>query len=372
MKISILIIICFMICLAQSIHADVGVCLDTGAPISGSSIVVDAKALAATGTEYVRLNFILGSWSSPTDTTLYNGKTWMQCYDSIVNSLTSRGLKVYGLIGSESVKNAGGLNTDQFVNAYTKNFTAIVEHFKDRVRVYESLNEPNDWAGGTTAQVEPYWFAKMLQQIYLSVKIDDRHINDPSWKVTLVSGPLFGHDIASSYGDTAAPYLDAVYKAGIEQLSWSSIKTRYGSYPLDGIGYHTYVTQGTNTPEVIKNRLNYNINSIWDVVSNYEGTGSAKKIWISECGWNTAHISESEQARNVTIAFTLFRDHPRVALGTWFQICDFGEDGKWGIYRKTPYVKANRKPSWTAFHDFAVRNRKDKSKSQHVKNHPHL
>lgn len=356
MRIIALVMFCLLVCLMHGAYADFDVCLDTGAPISGSTINIDADALAATGTKYVRLNFILGSWSSPTDATLHNGMTWMQCYDSIVNSLTKRGLKVYGLIGGEAVKNGGALNTDLYVDAYTKNFVTIVEHFKDRVRVFESFNEPNDWAGGTTAQVEPYWFAKMLQKIYMAVKIDNGHIKDPTWQVTLVSGPLFGHDIASSYEDTGASYMDAVYKAGIDQLSWKSIRADHGTYPLDGIGYHTYVTQGPNKPKAIKDRLNYNINSIWDIISKYEGTGSKKKIWISECGWNTAHISASEQARNVTTAFTAFRDHPRVAMGTCFQICDFGGDGGWGIFKGTPYTEANKKPSWTAFRDFAVGN----------------
>ena len=359
MRTNILMIVCLLLCL-QGVNAALNMCLDAGAPISGSTINIDADALAATGTKYVRLNFILGPWSSPTDVTLHDGMTWMQCYDTIVNSLTERGLKVYGLIGGEAVKNGGALNTDQYVDACTRNFVTIVEHFKDRVRVFESFNEPNDWAGGTTAQIEPYWFAKMLQTIYMAVKIDDNHARDKSWQVTLVSGPLFGHDITSSYGDTGASYLDAVYKAGIDQLSWKSIKTQHGTYPLDGIGYHTYVTQGPNKPKAIKDRLNYNINSIWDMISKYEGAGSKKKIWISECGWNTAHISPSEQARNLTIAFTTFRGNPKVAMGTWFQICDFGGDGGWGLFKGTPYIEANRKPSWKAFHDIAVRNKAGK------------
>lgn len=336
---------------------DFKVCLDTGAPISGSQILVDADALAAAGAEYVRINFILGPWTSPDDTTRHDGRTWFETYDKVINSLIDRNIKVYGLIGAQAVKCGHPLNSDDYVKEYARNFTSIVGHFKDRVRVYESFNEPNDWAGGTTSQVQPQFFAKMLQEIFLAVKINNGHRDDPAWQVTLVSGPLFGHDISDGYGDTAAPYLQETYKAGIEQLAWKEIKQKYGAYPLDGVGYHTYVRQGKNTEQAIKDRLNYNLNSIWNVVEEFEGTGSSKKMWISECGWNTCRLSEEEQARNLVLALGVFRDHPNVCFGTWFQICDFGANDMWGLFRSKPYTEVNRKPAWKAFKDFASANR---------------
>jgi hypothetical protein len=46
--------------------------------------------MAGTGTAYVRINFLLDQWSSPTES------GWLQVYDAIVNGLTGRGIEVYG------------------------------------------------------------------------------------------------------------------------------------------------------------------------------------------------------------------------------------------------------------------------------------
>lgn len=331
------------------------VCLDAGAPINESTgqIQLNAAALKASGTQYVRVNFILGPWSNPNDATPRGPQSlsWKQTYDQIINSLTSQGIQVYALIGAQAVHSSAGgnYNSDQWVNDYTANFTTIVGQFKDRVRVYESFNEPNDWAGGSTAQVQPYWFAKMLQNIYLSVKINSGHQGDPTWQVTLVSGPGFSHDM-----DTVATYMQQTYQAGINQLSWTSIKNSYGTYPLDGIGYHIYVAQGSTNSTTVRNAVNNNLNAVWGAITGFEGSGTQKKLWISEWGWNTASVSESGQAGNLTTVFNLFKNDARIALASWFQISDFGTNDKWGLFRSGGLTDANKKPSWQAFHDFAT------------------
>lgn len=330
------------------------VCLDAGAPINESTgqIQLNAAALKATGTQYVRVNFILGPWSNPNDATKRGPQnmSWKQTYDQIIHSLTSQGIEVYALIGAQAVHSSAGgnYNSDQWVNDYVANFTTIVGQFKDRVRVYESFNEPNDWAGGTTAQVQPFWFAKMLQNIYLSVKINNGHQSDQSWQVTLVSGPGFSHDM-----DTVATYMQQTYQAGINQLSWTSVKNSYGTYPLDGIGYHIYVAQGSTDTTTVRNAVNKNLNAIWSTVKSFEGSNTPKKLWVSEWSWNTASVSESGQASNLTTVFNLFKSDARVALASWFQITDFGASDKWGLFRAGGLTEANKKPSWQAFHDFA-------------------
>src|SRR3990172_7293705 len=79
------------------------ICLDLGQPIDNSTgqIYVRYDVIAQTCTPNVRLNFILGPWNSPDDITLHNGKTWQQTYNEIVDSLTSRGITIYGLIGAQ-------------------------------------------------------------------------------------------------------------------------------------------------------------------------------------------------------------------------------------------------------------------------------
>lgn len=58
-------------------------------------------------------------------------------YDQIVDAYVSRGLRVYGLINDEAVASAAPLGSEEFVTAYVGAATAIIEHYKDRVRVWD-------------------------------------------------------------------------------------------------------------------------------------------------------------------------------------------------------------------------------------------
>ena len=335
------------------IYAETWVGLDTNAPISAATgdIAAPVQAVADTGTRFVRVNFILGPWSSPTDTTPHgaHNRTWFQTYDEIVTGFTSRGVEVYGLIGGEAVKSGHSLNSDGYVTDYVNNFVQIVDHFKDRIQVYESFNEPNDWAGGTSAQVKPYWFAKMLEQIYREVRINNGHASDPAWQVTLVSGPLFSHDL-----DTVAPYFGDVYTEGIQNLGWSDLKTNYGTYPLDGIGYHIYVAQGTTNATTIQQKMNGNLDAIWGVITANEGTETPKKLWISEFGWRTDSVGgETEQARNMQTGFDLLLADTRIQLAVWFCLKDF-PNGYYGLFRISGVGDEDKKPAWHTFHAIAT------------------
>jgi len=333
------------------------VAIDTNAPISAATgdIATPMQVVAETGTEYVRVNFILGPWSSPADATHHGSQnlSWFETYDIIINGFVSRGVKVYGLIGAEAVHSSTtNLNSDQYVNDYAANFVQIVGHFKDRVRVYEGFNEPNDWAGGTTAQVQPYWFAKMLEEIYRGVKINDGHKNDSSWQVTLVSGPVFSHD-----QDTVATYFNQVYSEGKNNLGWSEVKTMAGSYPLDGIGYHIYVAQGSNNADTIRQKMLVNINAIWEVVQSNEETTTTKKLWISEFGWRNDYVgSETAQAQNLETGFGVLLPDSRIQLATWFCLKDF-PSGYYGLFRVSGTSDADKKPAWYSFNSIAIANR---------------
>ena len=50
--------------------------------------------------------------------------------------------------------------SDEWIAEYVQNAVKIVDHFKNRIRVYEIINEPNDWAGGTSARFTPRAYAK--------------------------------------------------------------------------------------------------------------------------------------------------------------------------------------------------------------------
>ena len=302
--------------------------------------------MAGTGTAYVRINFLLDQWSSPTES------GWLQVYDAIVNGLTGRGIEVYGLIGHEAVLDPPGDNfriarennaANAWIDRYVENFVAIVEHFRDRVKIFESFNEPNDWHGGDKAWVHSYWFAKMLERIYRAIKLE-RGLAD----VTLVSGPLLAHDIGGSENMTsmATGYLRDTYQAGKEKHGWTKVRSSFKSYPLDGIGYHLYIRESAgSTPEDIQRTHKKYLDAVSSIVQQQEK--GDKKIYVSEFGWSSAS-GEDFQARSLRAGFEYLRQDPRVALAIYFCTQDF--PGKeYGLCRPDK----SKKPAYNAFLDQA-------------------
>jgi regulator of replication initiation timing len=298
--------------------------------------------MASTSTGYVRINFVLDRWSSPDE------DGWLQVYDTIVNGLEEKGIDIYGLIGHETVHESPGDNfrdarenaaANAWIDQYVENFVTVVEHFKDRVKVFESFNEPNDWQGGSKAWIHAYWFAKMLERIYRAVKLE-RGFTD----LTLVSGPLFAHDIGGAENMTtmATGYLRDTYQAGKEKHGWEDVRSSFGSYPLDGIGYHLYVRQGAeSTPADIQQAHKKYLDAISGIVQQQDV--AEKKIYVSEFGWSSAS-GEGFQARSLKAGFEFLRQDPRVALAICFCTQDF--PGKeYGLCRPDK----SKKPAFNAF-----------------------
>src|SRR5688572_7696913 len=138
----------------------------------------------------------LDDWTAPDDDTPRGPDqlTWFQAYDRIVDDYLARGIQIYALINDEAIYSTLPHGSDEWIAEYVQNAVKIVDHFKNRIRVYEIINEPNDWAGGTTARFTPRAYAKILQDTYFAVKHDAGHIDDRCWQVKLVSGPLFSFD----------------------------------------------------------------------------------------------------------------------------------------------------------------------------------
>ena len=257
-------IIIFFICFSIiKTFSQTGIGLDCNQPIDPATGAIQANATyAVVGTTcapWVRLNFILGPWTSPSDQTLHSGKTWKQTYDEIVNGFLHQGIKVYGLIGAQTVSyhiddmmiaypGADYAGAIVWKDEYISNFVDVVDHFKDRIRVYESYNEPNNWDNGSTSVVHAKWFALLLQDIYLEVKHFNGHAADPDWQVTLVSGAILTMDNNGTGG-----YINDTYWYGINELAWSWTHQETGFYPLDGIGMHIYVEQGSTNVTTITN-----------------------------------------------------------------------------------------------------------------------
>ncbi len=329
--------------------------LDVGQPINPSSGDInwgtDTAVVTESCTHWVRVNFILGPWASPGDQTLHGGRTWKQAYDEIINAYMAKGIQVYGLIGAEAYTYpadtmeqypGNATNADAWIQNYTANFVQIVDMFKDRIRVYESFNEPNNWTNSSTAIVHAAWFAKMLQEVYLNVKYYNGHNSDPAWQVTLVSGALFTFDL-----NTGGQYINDTYWYGKNTWAWDWTHQNAGAYPLDGFGQHIYVEQASSNVAAVTTAMQNNLDDFWNNVYTYEDDVN-KRIWISEFGWESNTYGEAFQAQNLTTGFNVLLNDWRVRLSLWFTQSDFPGVG-WGLYYMGNYLPADQKQAFAAF-----------------------
>lgn len=306
--------------------------IDGGAVVWDGAVLEErVDAVASTGARWVRINFRLDAWGDVGE------PGWFEAYDQIVDAYRARGIAVYGLINDEAV---GGdwqtVASDEFVWGYVGTAIAIMDHFKDRVRVWELFNEPNDWAGGTSPRMPADWMAVLLQETYLAVKRD--HAGEPCWdRLTLVSGPLFSFD-----GTDASDYLDAVYSAGRFEKAWDYTHEVTGSFPLDAIGYHVYVHQGDASLGDVAGAVDAWVNAIDGVVQAHEGAG--KPIWVSEMGWRADVVGADVQADRMETAFGALAANPAVAGGVWFQLQDFSGE-TWGVFGDGALDDTTRRPS---------------------------
>ncbi|MDB4965039.1 MAG: hypothetical protein JWN44_728 [Myxococcales bacterium] len=307
-----------------------------------------ARAIEGTGTAWVRVNFRLDVWSAPDDATARGPQllTWFAAYDRLVDELTTHGVQVYGEIGAESVPGGGEPDSDDFVQRYAAAFVQIADHFRDRVRVFETFNEPNNWRDAVSMRpaVSPYYLAKMQQEIYLNTKFNNGRGADPCAQVVIVSGALF-----SSEDTNAADYLAQVYAAGRDQLAWDWMHEHVGSYPLDGIGYHIYVGQGGGaTPASVQAATRANLDGVWAAVAARDDGAAAKRIWLTEFGWTIDQVSAAQQAQLLTAAYAAYDADPRVAAAFWFTYQDF-PGGRYGLFDDGGLDQSHRRPAYAAF-----------------------
>jgi hypothetical protein len=326
--------------------------------------VADPDVIASTGTRWVRLNFVLGPWSGPGDTTLHSGRTWAGAYQKIISGLRGRGLHIYGLVGAEAVPKDPGDEYRQaapgpdaeslWMDRYAEHFGAIVEMFHEDVEVFESFNEPDDWHGGRRNWVHPSWFAIMLQRIHAAVRAKPELEH-----AKLVSGPLQG---LQDNKNAAVFYLYSTYQAGKALFGWGDNDT---PFPFDGVGYHIYV-RGAYTPNreaqkrAIRSMVRRYLDAMHRVIRQEEGQD--KPLYVSEVGW-TSNVDwrliqrrEQFQAESLKAGLETVVADPLVELGCYFCTQDFSistGDMFYGLYRQgTPKPHA-RKLAFQAFKAFS-------------------
>ena len=342
-----------LLALAKPAHAtEAG--LDVGHAVENGAVQDVFDQVDATGARWVRINMRLDAWNAPDDATPHgpDGLTWFQAYDRVIDTYLARGIQVYALINDESVSSDLDHSSPEWIALYVQNAVKIVDHFKNRVRVYEIINEPNDYAGGTSARFAPATFAEILQDTYLAVKHDAGHIDDRCWQVQLVSGPILSLD-----GNDGASYLDQTYDAGRNQLAWDYTHQVTGSYPLDGIGYHVYVAQGSDsTLDDVGANTTANLDALWSVIAAREGSDTGKQIWLSEYGWRADLVGDDGQAQRLAAGFDAMAQSGHVATAMYFNYQDF-PGNEWGVYD----ASGQRRPSADTLAQIADANAPDRA-----------
>ena len=305
-----------------------------------------ASQLTLGGTGWIRVEMALIKGHSTWDSTMFG------YYDTVVSNAQSAGLQVLMLIDSGSwpggqtdwctnnYENNHSLNGD---NLYVEGFATnavlpIVQHFHNRVKIYELWNEPNCWTSNPSngvytgaTYIYPSNFGWLLTRSWETVHITHQ-IND----VTLFSGGLFGLNLyGSSYSAAGGQYLDDTYSTGTNVNkggSFAHTKSNYGAYPLDGIGEHIYITIGGL---VASNTFRQYEDWVHSAMTKYEGTSSPKKTFITEFGWQTTNssnangVSAAVQDTNLVTAFRTINATPYVQTAIWFQWADNPAGGMW-------------------------------------------
>jgi hypothetical protein len=330
--------------------------------------VANPDAIAESGAAWVRLNFVLGPWSAPGDPARYQGRTWAETYALIIDQFRDRGLNIYGLVGCEALKPSpdffrdpkSQMSTGQVAAAqgwiaqYAATFGQIAALFADRVSVFESFNEPDDWHGAQHPWIHPTWLAEMLEAIHRKVKVEMglQHVR-------LISGPLQGLDANENRLPTQ--YLRDVYQYGVQTFGWGSGNR---PYPFDGVGYHVYIKNAYNpdwADQEYKVRQTYwhYVDGMMRVIRAAEGPDTTRQLYISEIGWPSNRDTPEEkafQAQNMRLAFELIQADPSVALAIWFCTEDFDPGRRfYGLYQMRRVRPEGRKLSFYQFMAFCER-----------------
>ncbi|HEV2320087.1 MAG TPA: hypothetical protein VGV18_10075 [Verrucomicrobiae bacterium] len=288
--------------------------------------------LVAAKAGYIRIGFTLGFGHTNWDSTILGD------YDTAVNNARNAGLEIIGLIpsgawpGGQSSWNAnsyecnGGNGDNSWINNYAQNAVVpIVQHFNNRIKIWEIWNEPNACTtcqscgtqGGTF--VYPSIFAQILAYSYADLEYAGLKSGN-----TVLSGGLFGQSIGNvySYQNAGGQYLDDTYNVGINDtgaFGWA--KSHWNTYPLDAIGQHVYIDQGGATSS---SEFGQYLAWVRQAYTKYEGSGTSKGTIITEFGWTTASVSQSVQDQNMNTAFGVIEggSYNYVKHAIWFQFAD--------------------------------------------------
>lgn len=362
------------------------------------SVSTQLPVMQQAGAGWVRINFRLGGCFNDWDSPGCNDRAARDIYKDLVALAEARSLRIVGLLSPESwhgsqagwiannAEVAGGNGDNPYIRDFADRAAGVLAaHLRGRVAYWQIWNEPNAWTeldgngnptGGTF--VYPSNFAWMLKRSSQAIKLADRGAQ-------VISGGIFGHDVGGQTttsraadgtprrvtkrgelvggaragapppepAGTADPckptvpsgadYLCATYEMGLKQGVWPA-----GASPLDHLGQHIYVDQGTSTSAT---KISTHLGELRNAFVKYEGTGTSKKTHVTEVGWSTAMVNRVFQARNLRTAFRTFKTTSYVGRAFWFFVQDIPEAS---LYYGLVDTNGRKKPSFQAYQETAI------------------
>jgi Glycosyl hydrolase catalytic core len=283
-------------------------------------------------------------------------------FDRAVTYANRFGIKVlFSVIGTPSWANGGATwrraptNADdlrKFSFAAAKRYSGTFVPAKattklPAVRLWLAWNEPNN-----PINLAPQ-YRRVSGKWVIQSAIDYARICEAVWRGVHQTG-LAGERVAcgatAPHGNNAprtsrpsvSPlvFLRALKKAGLRHFD------AYAHHPYSGSPYET----PTSRPPA---RTALTMGNLDDLVSELTRLYGAKRIWITEYGYQTSPpdrrfgVTWAQQARYLTQAFAIARKNPRIDMMVWFLLRDDSVLSGWqsGFFTS----QGVRKPAYDAF-----------------------
>jgi hypothetical protein len=230
---------------------------------------------ASLGHTWIRLTFGPGEWSEVTSTGLYTPLDFGDFEDQLVDDLNAQGVMIlYDLLYfNKDLKVAPGasrFSTDEDIQEFVDYARMVVEHFKGRIRYYETWNEP-DLAGYGQQGISPQNYINMVSALAPAIREAD-----PQAKIVLGGG-----------SDLSEPQVQAYVK----RIVTSSLM------PLvDGISLHPMYE---SSPDYGARRAYYYAypEIIEGIKKSARDNGFSGEFFAEEMAWRTHPILSNPQLR---------------------------------------------------------------------------
>jgi hypothetical protein len=325
-----------------------------GVNIAGAPTQDRVDEALATGAKQVR---IFALWSdfepsgaadfpSPAD---HNQRNFVDTFDAAVTRINSSGAKpVLVVVGTPNWANGGSgpWVPPSDPQDYARFFGELTARYGTQVAAYEVWNEEDEsgfWKPGPDAAR----YAALLKAAYAAGKKGDANAN-------IVLGPLTGNNY---------PFLEELYANGVK-----------GSF--DGVAVHTDTACLDRGPDAFyrdNGRLaRFTFLGYREVRASMLAQGDDKPIWMSELGWSSTGgakgsctrgtfagqkpdgVSEDDQAKFLTQAYSCLAQDPYVVAADWFTFKDTAnlspnELNHYGLIR----ANGQKKPAYGAFAQIA-------------------